>query len=341
MSPLRRNTLGNHSARVWCVSPFPDNERVVSASHDGAVIVWNLRTMEEERRWDHERATAVAVSPDGKMVVSGGDDGALQLWDADSGDHLSGPWQQHENERRVWSVSWSPDGGRVASCSADDTLVIWNASSGEALLGPLQTEHKYVRAIAYCPKGRKVATGGHDSTIKIWNDDTGVLQVTLRGHTERVSSVAWTKCGSRIISGSVDRTVRVWDCLKEQTVHVIQHTGAINCIAVSDHVFATASADHTIHLWDLETYQRLDLDGSFELSKRDEAHCVALTADENTLVACTEKYQVYTFDIKEIVGGRLGRVGKAWDAIRHSRVVVAVYGMIVRVVKPLSFGFVQ
>ncbi|OAX37428.1 WD40 repeat-like protein [Rhizopogon vinicolor AM-OR11-026] len=260
---LCRNTLDGHSLRVWSISTFPDNERVVTASDDGDVIVWKFRTQEKEHYWHHdsEGATAVAVSPDGRMVVSGGRNGSLQLWDAGSGDRLPGPWKQHE--QRVWSVSWSPDGRRIASCSADGTLIIWNARSrlpsGEALLGPLQTGHDNVRAITYCPNGGKVATGGHDSTIKIWNDTTGALQATLYGHTNRVSSVAWTKDGSRVISGSVDRTVRVWDYLKEQTVHEIQeHTDAINYISVSDHMFATTSADHTIYLWDLKTYQRLD-----------------------------------------------------------------------------------
>jgi hypothetical protein len=37
-------TLNGHVQRVWCVAPFPDNERIVSVSDDGSVIVWNLRT---------------------------------------------------------------------------------------------------------------------------------------------------------------------------------------------------------------------------------------------------------------------------------------------------------
>src|ERR1700710_378312 len=123
---LCRNAFNGHSWRVWCVATFPDNERIVSASDDGFVIVWNLRTKEEECRWSHEGgATTVAVSSDGKKVVSGGRDRALRLWDVESQDFLSCPSEWHEG--RVWSVAWSPDGSRIASCSADNSLIIRNA----------------------------------------------------------------------------------------------------------------------------------------------------------------------------------------------------------------------
>lgn len=296
---IDRDTLDGHSKRVWCVAPL-DNERVVSASDDDSVIVWKFRAKEEECRWSHKGAMTVAVSPDGRSVVSGGRDCALRLWDPESGHLLSGPWKLHDE--KVWSVSWSPDGGRIASCSADSTLIIWNARpnspSGEPFLGPISTEQKAVYTVAYCPKGERLATGGHDFTVKIWDALTGHLQAALHGHTLSVTSVAWTKDGSRVISGSLDCTARVWDILEQKTMcEIPAHTGAIKYIAVSDHVFATASYDHA-YLWSLATHQRLS--APFDFSKCDEANCVALSEDENTMIACTERGKVYTWNIGSI-----------------------------------------
>jgi WD40 repeat protein len=304
---LHRNTFNGHVKRVWCVAPFPDNKRIVSASDDDSVIIWKLGTKEQQHCWSHKGATTVAVSPDGKTVVSGGRDCALRLWNAESGDLLSGPWKLHKD--RVWSVTWSPDGSRIASCSADGNLIIWNARPesplGETFLWPTSTGHGDVRTVAYCPKGGRVATGGNDCTIKIW-DDAGHLRATLRGHDERVLSVAWTKDGSRVISGSADRTARIWDPKGRRECGTPVPTGAaVGCVAVSDHAFATASVNNTICLWNLKTHERLN--GSLEIRNRDEAHCVAFTASGNTLIACTEKCKVYTFDIREIIFGLKGR----------------------------------
>ncbi|KAG1841661.1 WD40-repeat-containing domain protein [Suillus subalutaceus] len=294
---IHRNTLGSHERRAWCVAPFPDNERVVSASDDNTVVVWNFRTKEKEYRWSHKGATAVSVSHNGKKVVSGGRDCALQLWNAESGEHLAGPWKLHK--QRVWSVSWSPDGNHIASCSADSTLIICSADSGEPIFEPLPTEQEAVHAVAYSPNGESVATGGQDSTIKIWDARKGHIQATLRGHTLSVSSVVWTKDGSQIISGSVDHTVRIWGVSEQKEVcpAIHAHLHTINYIAVSAHVFATASIDHA-YLWNLKTRQRLA--GPFELSKFDEANGVALFDDENTLAACTERGKLYTWNIGKI-----------------------------------------
>lgn len=294
---IHRNTIGSHERRAWCVAPFPDNERVVSASDDDTVVVWKFRTKEKEHCWPHKGATAISVSHDGKKVVSGGRDCALQLWDAQSGKHLAGPWKLHK--QRIWSVSWSPDGNHIASCSANSTLIICNADSGEPIFEPLSTEQTAAHAIAYSPNGESVATGGQDSTIKIWDARKGHIQATLRGHTMAVSSVAWTKDGNQVISGSVDHTVRIWGIAERKEVcpEIRAHSHAINYIAVSAHVFVTVSVDHA-YLWHLKTRQRLS--GPFELSKCDEANGVALSDDENTLAACTERGKVYTWNIGKI-----------------------------------------
>ncbi|KAJ8593865.1 WD40 repeat-like protein [Rhizopogon salebrosus TDB-379] len=295
------------NGKVCCVATFRDDERIVTASGDGSVIVWNLRTKEKERHWVHQDgATAVAVSPDDKKVVSGGHDCTLKLWDAESGHLLSGPWKQHAN--RVCSVAWSPDGSCIASCSADDRLIIWNtrteSSSGEPSFKDIPTGHDIVRAVAYCPKGGRVATCGKDFTIKIW-DDAGVLLTTLTGHTEHVASVVWTNDGNRIISGSIDGIIRVWDPEQKTECTAPGHTGVtICCVAVSNYVYAAASANEIV-LWNLKTHRRLD--DSFKFSKRDEVNCVALTSNQTTLIVGTERSGTYPLDIGEIILGLEGQ----------------------------------
>jgi len=254
---------------------------------------------------------SVAVSHDGKYVVSGGRDGDLHLWDVESGDNLSGPWKLHKD--KVWSVTWSPDGSRIASCSEDSEFIIWNAHpdspTGKPSVGPISTEQNAVYTIAYCPMGTKLATGGRDSTIKIWDAETGLLQVTLDGHIRSVSSVALTR--DIVISGSLDRTVRVWDISNSEQkavkamskiiipdpAAIIPDPTAIKHIAVSEHFFATASYDY-IYLGSLTTYELLAV--PFEFPKGDEPNCIAISGDEGTMIACTERGKVYTWNIGKI-----------------------------------------
>ena len=264
---------------------------------------------------------SVAVSPDGKYVVSGGRDGDLQIWDVESGSNFSGPWKLHND--KVWSVTWSPDGSRIASCSEDSEFIIWNARpdspTGKPFLEPIQTQQNAVYTIAYCPMGKMLATGGRDSTIKIWNAETGRLQVTLDDHTTSVSSVALTR--DIVISGSLDRTVRVWDISNSEqktvkaasNIITIPDPAAFKHIAVSEYFFAAASYN-CIYLGSLTSYELLPV--TFEFPKGDEPNCIALSGDEGTMIVCTERGKVYTWNIKRITSAPVSAGNLLWFVLR-------------------------
>jgi WD40 repeat protein len=54
--------------------------------------------------------------------------------------------------------------------------------------------------------------------VKVWNAATGGETLTLRGHTDFISSVSFSPDGKQIVSGSHDHTVKVWDVTMSETV---------------------------------------------------------------------------------------------------------------------------
>src|SRR5581483_6113132 len=47
--------------------------------------------------------------------------------------------------------------------------------------------------------------------VKVYDVATGVLQLTLRGHSDFIRAVAFSPDGTRLATGSFDQTVRLWD----------------------------------------------------------------------------------------------------------------------------------
>ena len=66
--------------------------------------------------------------------------------------------------------------------------------------------------------------------------------------------------GRWVISGADDGLIKLWDLTMGKLLHEFTfHSGAITALAIhpSEFLMASASADRTLRLWDLETFEPL------------------------------------------------------------------------------------
>jgi hypothetical protein len=77
-------TLGGHKGQINALAVGPDG-RLVSASHDGAIRVWDATSGEQVKVFDWQigPVTAVAFAPDGLTCAAAGKAGQLVIWDVD------------------------------------------------------------------------------------------------------------------------------------------------------------------------------------------------------------------------------------------------------------------
>ncbi|WP_437767623.1 TIR domain-containing protein [Sorangium sp. So ce281] len=251
-------TLSGHADWVNACAISPDAQRIVSASDDGTLKVWELSTgrllstLQGHAKGVNKGVKSCAISPDGQRVVSASGDGTLKVWELSTGRLLS-TLQGHIHG--VSDCAISPDGQRVVSAAADWTLKVWDLATGEPL-ATLQGHAMGVRSCAISPDGQHIVSSSADRTLKVWELATGRLLSTLEGHSDWITACAVSPDGRRAVSAAGDRTLKVWELAAGQLLPSLHgHPGWIYACAISPdgQRVVSASDDETLKVWDVSS----------------------------------------------------------------------------------------
>ncbi len=185
-------------------SAFAEGNGVVALQHLEE-CQWNLRG------WEHRHLSmrfnsrqtflehtgevrSVSWSPDGKRILTGSGDTTAKVWDAEKGQEVL---SLKGHTGGVTSVAWSPDGKRILTGSEDTTAKVWDAEKGQEVLS-LKGHTQQVTSVSWSPDGKRILTGsgGFDDQArwlpgyaKVWDADKGQEILSLKGHTNQVTSV--------------------------------------------------------------------------------------------------------------------------------------------------------
>jgi WD40 repeat protein len=192
---------GGHKDAVLALAISPDSRRVVSASADGAAIVWDLRSGRRVSALHGHRSQVGSVAfADGKTVVTGSKDSTLRVWDAKSGRLL----------RELV--------GHGATDRLSDRLKRRRESDRDF---GVEYEFGEITDFKLMPGGERLVSASKDGTVRIWDLHSGRQIHVLYGHDDRVYSVDTTPDGGLIISCGLDNAIRVWDAVRGQQLYTM------------------------------------------------------------------------------------------------------------------------
>lgn len=245
--------LRGHRAAVYAVAFRPDGERMVSASFDHSIKVWDVDTGRLVRTFTghQDKVLALSYSADGRQLASAGLDGTVRLWDATTG-HARACLTSHNP--CVQAIAFTPDGQRLIACGEAGVAEVWKTEQGvlERTIG-VEPERMPLYAAAVSPDGRLLALAGLDGRIRLHDLATGQPRRVLEGHADAVYTLAFSPDGGSLVSGSVDQTVRCWDVATgEQRACLDGHHGAVYQVGFSadGRRLVSAGTDGEVIVWD-------------------------------------------------------------------------------------------
>jgi eukaryotic-like serine/threonine-protein kinase len=163
--PLGGLVRGRHFGAITSVLFTTDNVRTVSASEDGSIRLWNVKTGVELYCFAGHKGgvQSIALSPDGLRLVSGGADKVVRIWGVLSGEELA---RGLGHTTGVRGVAVAPD-GRTALSVDECTLRAWDMVTGRDLFRSKEEAPK-ILCMAVSPDGCQVLTGGRDRYLGLW-----------------------------------------------------------------------------------------------------------------------------------------------------------------------------
>jgi WD40 repeat protein/DNA-binding SARP family transcriptional activator len=254
----------------------PDDRWLVTASEDGELAVWDLRSGEKTRTLRIATGLhALALSPNGRIAAVG-IDGGIQLVDLSSGEvrttsgRLSG--------RPTWLL-FGPDGDTVVSTNLDGTVTLWDveaAAPRETLRGHWNSVQQPVFSPdAETPDGETLYTVSHDGSAIAW-DMTGErgLVRSFRFTSDRKSAISaistkgyeghpatFSPDGRLIAVGLQDRGIALWDARELTRVGPpqLETGGEVKSLAFSPdgRMLAASAFRGVVTLWNVSSRSRL------------------------------------------------------------------------------------
>ena len=274
-------SLSGHTADINYVAITPDDEKIVSASSDSTIRVWELetgkeiycipdvnqqpspydKTMKDPRlkrfvvsgthHLKKNRKFApfhtVAINPNGKSLITATNN-LLFIYDLDTGKELD-TLTASNRHYPYYALAISPDGNIVAGGGGSTYIHVWDLETKQethTIRG-----HSFIgRSLCISPDGKTLVSGG-DQRIKVWDLETGEAKLSFYGHADLIRGVVITPDGNTLISAS-DRFIKIWDLETGKKLNTIEaHDDAIRALALSSdgEILASGGVGGKVKIW--------------------------------------------------------------------------------------------
>ncbi|KAK8968559.1 hypothetical protein KSP40_PGU000267 [Platanthera guangdongensis] len=160
--------LKGHASSVSCVRML-SGERVLTAAHDGAVKMWDVRTDTCVATVGRCSSAVLCMEYDDStgILAAAGRDIATNVWDIRAGRQM-----QKLLGHTKWIRSITMVGDIILTGSDDWTARLWSVSRGtcDAVLA---CHSGSILCVEYSPSDKGIITGSADGLVKIWENEEG------------------------------------------------------------------------------------------------------------------------------------------------------------------------
>lgn len=247
--------LTGHKGSIYTIVQGNEPHKVLSGAGDGWVIEWDLTNFETAKVIAKVETNifSMAFLKEQNWLAVGNMFGGLHWVDLNSKTDLK---NVAFHEKGIFDILQIEDS--IITVGGDGKLAKWNIEK-QQVTQSIQLANSSLRSIDYDKLGKRFVVGGSDNSIYFLDAELNLKHQIEAAHENSIFTAKFNENGTKVFSGSRDAHLKVWELNQnfENISSQPAHLFTINNLAFhpTKPLFATASRDKTIKIWDLETYE--------------------------------------------------------------------------------------
>ena len=194
-------------------------------------------------------AQSLSFSRDSSTLAVANQLQGVDLWDVSTGE-IKRTLVGHKGA--VYSTSFSPDGKTLASGSSDGTVRLWNVDTGN-LKNTIEGQTDTINRVLFSPDGKTLLINMQDDKAYLLDVDTNTYKTKIKGKSGSFSP------DSSILATIDNTAVYLWDVETARPKHTFDVSSSNDTVLFSPDGNTLAMYGASIHLWNLQTANRVSI----------------------------------------------------------------------------------
>ena len=157
--------MQGHANEINALVCFSEDSKVISASNDATLKIWDLETHQEINQLDGHSSFVmdVKVTPDGRRALSGSLDGTIRIWDLSTGKNL---YTLAIDQGMVNAVATMGSSNLIATATSAGSVTVWDSES-MLPVAKFMGEGEVLSCLLAAKDGSRLIAGGSSGAVHI------------------------------------------------------------------------------------------------------------------------------------------------------------------------------
>lgn len=252
--------LTGHTGAIFAITEGGDEQHILSGAGDGWVVEWDLAKPEVGRlvaKVERNIFSLLFIQHQNRLIA-GDMDGGVRFVDLAEPTLIRNV--AHHGGKGCFDIKIIDN--QLFTIGGDGVLTRWSLEENRSLES-IQLSHKSLRCFDYSKEKNELAIGASDGSIYFVDATSLDLKnVWQKTHDNSIFSILYAPNSDYLLTGARDAYLKLWDLentLKNESLKLLEslpaHLFTINSIVFhpkNPAIFATASRDKTIKIWQLD-----------------------------------------------------------------------------------------